>query len=312
MNRFLVPALVAVSIISLLTAVLTYLRFTPRRPIVTVGNEPISRYEYELVLDEKAGRSILTKLVYSALVTQAATKAGVMPTKQDVDARMADLQRRSPQLASTAQDPTALKELRDDVTTDLALENLRMQGVTASDAEIAAFYARNRAAFTTPSQVQTTMVVAESALDVQSAVHLLTQNVAPALIARQPRLRVAGIDGFNVDMTQLPPAVRQTIGKQVLTMKPGQIKAVPVGRYTFIFKAKGVQPAQTPSLAQIRGEVTRQVKLQKALSPQQEIAALYEANPPNFNVDRYSTFFSDIQNYNAQTMSRKKVASTQP
>ena len=44
----------------------------------------------------------------------------------------------------------------------------------------------------------------------------------------------------------------------------------------------------------VREEVARQVRLQKAPSDQAELAALYRANPPSFDMAKYGRYFSDI------------------
>jgi len=307
-KKYAVPLMAVVTVIALLSTGLTYLRWAPSRPLVTVGNEVISKYDYQTALDRQAGKTVLNKLVYTDLVRQAAQKAGVMPTDKDVDARIADLSRRNPQVAAQANDPANGRSFRDDLLTDLALENLRIHNVSASDAEIQAFYSRNKAAFTLPSQVQTTMVVTQYANDASTAEHLLQQNVSPDVIARQPRMKVAGVNGFNINMAALPPAVRENVGKTVLAMKTNQVKTLPIGQYFLTFKVKKSDAASTPPLSQIHEEVARQVKLLKADSPQATIAALYQQTQPKFTVEKYATFFSDVQQFNAQNAAKKTAS----
>ncbi len=266
------------------------------RPLVTVGSQTISRGEYYADLESLVGKQVLNKLVYTALIRQAATKANLMPTDADVDARITDLQRRSPQVAAQAQDPVIGPAFREDLKTDLALENLRIQGVTVSDAETKVFYAINRALFTLPAQAQTTMVLSQTAGDAHSALLDLKEGMEPAVIAEKPGLRVAGVNGFNVNMDALPPAVRQQISQTVLVMRPGQIKTLPIPNppqtpFFLTFKVKSAVPASLPPLSQIKDQVVRAAKLQKAVTPQQELTTLYAANPPTFSDPRYQAFF---------------------
>ncbi len=309
-KKFAVPLMAVITVAALLSTLLTYLRWAPRRPLVTVGDKVISKYDYQTALDKQAGKTVLNKLVYTALVRQAATKAGVLPTDKDVDARLADLSRRNPQVAAQANDAANGPGFRDDLLTDLALENLRVRNVSASDAEVQAFYSSHKAAFTLPSQVQTTMVVTKYRNDSVTAEHLLQQNVSPDVIARQPRLQVAGVNGFNVNMAALPPAVRENVGKTVLAMKTNQVKTLPVGSFFLTFKVKKSDAASTPPLSQIHDLVARQVKLLKADSPQATIASLYQQSQPKFAVEKYAAFFSDVQQFNAQNRT-KKTASAQ-
>lgn len=308
MKKFALPIMTAVAVLALLSTLLTYLRWAPRRPLVTVGSQVISKYDYQTALDKQAGKAVLNKLVYTSLVRQAAAQANVMPSDADVSARLADLTRRNPQVAAQANDPANGRSFHEDLVTDMALENLRIHNVTASDSEVQAFYSRNKAAFTLPSQVQTTMVVTKYANDASTAEHLLQQNVSPDVIARQPRLQVAGVNGFNVNMAALPPAVRENVGKTVLAMKTGQVKTLPIGAFYLTFKVKKSDAATTPPLSQIHDQVARQVKLLKANSPQATIAALYQQSQPKFAVEKYATFFSDVQQFNAQNGAKKTAS----
>lgn len=295
--KFLTPLLAVIAIVSIISNVLIYERFNTRKPVITVGSQPISRFEYEAATEKASGMPVLKKIVYSDLVLQAAKKAGVMPTKAEVDARLADLEAKSPQVS---QQVAANPDTVTDLTTQMALENLQIQGVTASDAEIQAYYNRNKAQFSKPSQVQTTMVISQNKADSGKAEQLLRQNVSPEGIASQPGLRVAGVGGTNVNLGGLAPALRQEIGKTVLSMKVGQIRTVPVGNFFLTFKAKSTQATEVPPLAKIKDQVARAVKLQKAISPQEEILALYKSNPPVFNNPKYADFFKDVQTAEAQ------------
>ena len=303
-QKLVLPVLITVCVLSLIGNIVQKMNARTNRPVVTVGDQAITKFDYETAQDQASGAPVLRKMVFTDLVRQAAMKAGVMPTQQDVDQRIQDLAARNPQVTAQAQN----KDYRDGLLTDLALENIRIKDVVATDAEIQSFYDRNKAAFAIPSQVQTTMVVSGRQADVDRATHLLQQDVKPDTIAAQPGLHVVGINGFSIDMSQLPAAVSQQIQKTVLSMKAGEIKTIPVNDKLFLtFKVKSARPATVPALSDIRPLVTRQVKLQKAVTPQVELAALYAANPPTFQVQRYVQYFKDIQNYNDQ----KKTASAQ-
>jgi hypothetical protein len=312
--KFLTPLLAVICVVSLIGNVLIYERFNLRKPIVTVGSDPISVYKYDQAMETTPaqqgtlGSATLRKIVFEDLVRQAATKQGLMPTEEDVKDRIAELAVHQPQMAQQAASPA----VQEDLKTDIALENLRIQNVTASDAEINAFYNNNKALFTVPSQVQTTMVVSQHQADADKAEHLLQEDVKPETIATQPGLHVAGVNGFNINMQALPPAVSQQIGKTVLSMNANEIKTISIpGGYFLTFKVKNTHPNELQPLSapKVKEQVARQVKLRKAVSPQQELATLYQGNTPVFNVSKYSSFFNDIQQNSARNT--KKTASAQ-
>lgn len=264
--------------------------------IAIVAGQAITRHDYEVALEKQAGKTVLNKLVYTVLVRQAAAEANVLPTDSEVEARIADLSRRNTQIMAQAHNPATRQDFREDLRTDIALENLRIQNITAFEDEINAFYANNKASFTLPGQAQTTVVVTHSKSDANVAESLIRQDMSPDEIASHPGLHVAGLNGFSVNWNNLPSAFREEVGKTTLAMKPGQIKTFPVNASCLTIKVKSVQDAITPPLTQIREQVARQVKLAKAVSPQQELAQLYADNLPTFSDPKYEAYFNDLNN----------------
>ena len=307
MKNVVVGSLALVAVVSLTGNVLLYKRYSTSRPLVRVGSEVIRVKDYRDTLDHDTQGSVLRKMVFTKLVRQAAAKAGLMPSSQDVDARIATLQRRNPQaLGDALQNPAKMAELRDGLTTDLALENLRLQGVTVGDSEIAAYYAAHKPEFALPTQVQTTLVVAENPVDASTAAALLQQNTPLDVIARQPRLHVAGMNGFHPTLTGMPPAVNRT----VYLMKPGEVKSVPFGSHILVFRANKTLAAVTPPLNQVKPAVTRAAKLAKAPDEAHEIAKIYHSTPVTFEVDQYAAYFADVQNApGAASVGSEKTAS---
>lgn len=290
MPRF-VPSLIAlIAVCSLVGNVLMYFRFTSARPLVTVGHRVFRRGEYQAALDQTAGKAVLNKMVYAELVRQAAAKANVTPTATDITARLTEMQRRnSPALASVPPDA-----LRSEIEAQLALENLRVKDVPATEAEVQAYYNAHRRDLALPSQVSGTLVISESAADAKTAEKLLGEGLPPDAIAAHPRLHVAGINGFQVNMAAAPPAFRAKVGQTILSMQPGQITTLPAGKWFWTFRAASHNEAVLPTLEQARADVTRQVKLLKAPSEGAEIQMLYQANKPAFDMDRYAAYFQDI------------------
>ena len=314
MKPFVAGTLVAVSAVSLTANALLYMRWSPNRPLVKVGSAVITKSDYQGAVDYQTQGAVLKKMVFADLVTQAAARAGVTPTDADVDADIADAQRRNPQALSEANmDPAKMYQLRQDVATDLALENLRIQGVPAGDAEVAAFYAQHKAAFQLPAQVMTTTVATQSAVDAATAASLLRQGISRDVIARQQRLHVVGMDGFTINFQGLPPAVSQKITAIVFGMKPGDTQTVEVGpQYYLTFRANKRLANEVPPLAQIKDQVTRMVRLTKAPTPKAELAKLYQSAQPQFNVSKYAQYFSDLDAMDVSPADTgKKTASAQ-
>ena len=315
MKPIVAGSLVAITALSLTTNALMYLRYSSSRPLVTVGSQVISKKDYLDAVDYQTQGAVLKKLVLQDLVTQAAAKAGVLPTAADVDARIADIQRRAPQLLAAANgDPAKMADFKDDLKTDIALENLRLQGVHVTDAEVADFYNRHRDPdpsknpLALPNQVQTALVVAQNSVDAVQAAALLKQNIGLDVIARQPRLHVVGVNGFTVNLQALPPAINQKISAAVFRMHPGDVQTVAVGKDYVVLRATRSSGAGIPSLAQIRPQVTRLAKLDKAIPASLEIASLYQISKPHFAVAKYEGYFDDLSQMDVKSADRKTAS----
>ena len=289
--RRVAGALGAIAVLLLVCCLVIYFRFTPARPLVTVGNRVIQRREYQDDLDAAAGKSVLTNLVFSELIRQAAAKAGVTPTPAQIDARLAQIAQHgtpSPPGMSAAQ-------IRDRMALTLALENLRVQGVPASDAEIEDFYRKNAGRFAQPARVESILVLTQSEFEAQAATSLLAKGKTAAEVAAQPDMHVDGENGFHLNFNALPVSKSQQIRLTALSMQIGQITTLPLGNFFLTIKCLHKDAANQPSLSQIREEVALMVKLSKAPSASAELARLYQTNPPKFDMQRYSAYFSDVE-----------------
>jgi len=288
----------AVAVLSLTANVLLYLRWSPQRPLMTVGGDVITRKQYQDVLDRQAGQSVLSKMVFDKLVAQAAAREGVTPTPQDVEARIKDVERRAPQqLAPFLQDPAKMADLRQDLGTSIALENLRIKDVAVPPAAVAAYYAGHPSDFKLPQQVRTNVVVTQNAVDADTASALLKRSTPPDAIARQPRLRVVGINGYNPDLTTLAPAVKAQVNAFVNAARVGDVKTLREGPYFLTFQVAASSRETLPPLAAVRDQVERAARLERAPPAQEELARLYQATPPKFNSDKYAPFFEGFQKY---------------
>ena len=289
LRRWATRVLGIIAIVALIGDVALYNRFSPFRPLVTIGHRVVRQREYMADLDGTAGKAVLSRIVYDELIQQAADKANVQPAPRDVDARLADMRRH----ATRALPPDAA--IWDQVRLQLALENLRLRGVTATDAEIAAYYDRHKAQFGTPARAHTTLVVTRSAADAARAAGFMAQGKTEGEIAAQSGMRVAGVNGFRVNLGALPPALRAPIEQAAFTMPLNQIKTFRLAADAYITLQTHSRDTQViPPLAQVHDQVARLVRLQKAPSERDELVALYHANPPSFDMARYGSYFSDV------------------
>jgi hypothetical protein len=291
-----------VAVLSLLSNIVLYKRYSTSHPIVRIGPDVITKKQYLDSLEYQSGTEVIKKMVYTILIRQAAAKAHIMPTNADIDARVAEIQRTNPQMLALANsNPVQMVLVRDDLKTDIALENLRIAAVSITPKDVQNYYDAHKQDFTLPQQVQTTMVVTTTQVDAGTAELLLQNNTPEDVIARQPRMHVAGVNGFAVNVNALGVADRNKLSKTIFAMKDGDIKTIPVQGAFLTFKVKHAAAKGVPPLSQIITQVTRAAKLEKAMPPEEMIASLYQAAKPQFDSTDYANYFNDVANYKASS-----------
>lgn len=308
MKRLLVVLLALVAVGSLLGNVLLYRRYSTNRPVVWLGDDSVVLKDYRDMLDVQAGRQVLTKMVLRKIVMNAAKKAGVVPTKDDVDRRLAFIYRRNPQALTAAnQDPVKMRLLREDMETDIALESLTIKDVKVSDAEVMAFYRKNAAAFTAPQQSQAMMALASNAVDASTAQRMmLTKDskgnltIDAGTLARQPRIKVVGIN-TNLNFQALPQDLQKDIQTRVAQLKAGSVFTVrlPVkeGPSFLIVRVERNAPAGVPALGDIKTEVERACRLAKTQAQGGTVGTLvrlYREANPRFEMTQYASYFENM------------------
>lgn len=278
----------AVAALALLALFLTYQRFSPMRVIAQAGGQAITLRDYDGVLEQKDAGKTLHDMVSAALVRQAAARAGVLPTDEDVAARLALIRQRDPSAVQAAGADGTLPLLRDQLLSQMALENLRLQNVPVTDADVSRYYESHRANFQQRARASLTLVAADTEAAAEAAAADLRDGIPPDVLATQPGMHVAGQNGYQVDLGT--PAGR-ALSDEWKTMREGEIRTARLGRQLLVVQMVAVRPAQTTPLGDIKGDVTRLVRLDKAPSADDELARLYQAEPPQFPEDKYRAAF---------------------
>jgi hypothetical protein len=295
-TKLLVVGLGVIAAGSLVGNWLLFQRYSTTRPILKMDGGAVSIKEYRDSLEYQFGKLVLTKMTMGKIVLNAAKKAGVAPTDKEVDARLADIQRRNPkQLEEARKDAIKMAELRRDLTTDIALENLTMKDVKLSEAEIRAFYNKNQSLFSVPTQSQTLIVLAQNSVDAATAASLMKQpNMTPAAIAStQPRLGVVGVN-VNPKWEELPASARARLANAVMTTPVGAVAKVPIENVTFVFRVDKRTGSGLVPYEKVHATAERMARLAKAPPREAVVARLYKDANVRFEIPRYAGYFDDI------------------
>jgi hypothetical protein len=266
------PVVIAIAIVSVIGNVFAYFRYSSSRPLITVNGTSITRKEFQDRVDYLYSKPLLSSMVWQLIVSEAAEKQGCVPSSADVDQAVDQLGRSNPSVVEAARksDPNLLI-FREDLASNLALRNLRMVGVNVTAQEVADYYAKHKMEFQLPQQTQTTLVVATNVEDANTASRLLQNGVSNDIIAQQSGLHVVGM---NATLTQPLPA---SFGEEVLNMKSGEVRIIPLGNDFGIVKARTVSNQIIPPLSAIKDQVKTACILSKSPSEIEVLTKLRSA-----------------------------------
>ena len=208
-------------------------------------------------------------------------------------------------IAPYVSDPVKMAQFRQDLGTEMALENLRIHDVALSPAQIAQYYNQHKTDFALPEQTLTTTVVSPNTTDAATAAALLRQNTPPDVIGRQPRLRVVGIGGYRPDMQILPTAFKRQTNDWAAHAGVGAVHTFQAGPFYVTLRVTRRLPAVVPPLGQVRDEVERAARLAAAPAQTEELARLYQSAKPSFNSDKYAAYFASFDQYPLGSQGKK-------
>jgi hypothetical protein len=261
MKKLTLPLVVVVAVLSIIGNVLAYFHYSGGRPLITVNGVAITRKQLQERVDYLYSKQLLSSMIWQQIVMQAAAKSGCVPSDSDVEEAVNEILRSSPSVVQNArrQDPT-LMLFKADLKSNLALRNLRMVNISVTPDEVQQYYNQHKLLFQLPQQIQTTLILTNNATDAETAQHMLLDGVSTSIIAQQPGI---GVVGVNVKLSQALP---NYVGAEVLSMKPGDVKVIPVGNSFAIVKARAVASQGVPPFNTITDQVRIACILSKAPS----------------------------------------------
>lgn len=118
--------------------------------VAVVNGKPIYRWTVVAQLEKQGGQPVLDSLVTETLVRQAIKEAGVKINQADIDAQLAEIEARLSAQSLTldqalVQEGLTRQDLIDDITLQRSAEQLVVDRVTITEAEIDTYIADNAA-----------------------------------------------------------------------------------------------------------------------------------------------------------------------
>ena len=273
-----------------------YQKYSTRRPVLAFGNGGgVSVKEYRDELEFRHGRQILRKMTLAKIVQGAATQAGVLPTDADIDYRIAELERSSPEAIQTAKaTPGGTEDVRKDLAVELSLENLGIQNVKVSDGETLAFYRNHPELFRLPRQSRVSFIVADTTVDAGAAARMLAhRETTEAMLAMEPGLHVVGLNGFQPNLEALPAEMKNRLRRTALNLAPGTVAQLELGETHVVLRGEKQQPSGVMPFDVAKSRASRLARLLKARPRDETLASLFEKANVTFEMD-YRDWFRDL------------------
>ena len=138
------------------------------RPVARVNGKPITEAQLQQTLMDWYGREALEEMIQTWIIEDAATRAEVTVTEEEVDERVREMQEAMDARAEAGQGQPfdiwlasrrmSFANYRSRVRTELLLEKLVLRQVRVTSEEVSAYYEKNRSMFREPARVQISVI----------------------------------------------------------------------------------------------------------------------------------------------------------
>jgi foldase protein PrsA len=237
--------------------------------VAVVGKQRITKSEFYKELEAGAGAEVLEGLITQAVIRQAAAAQGLNPSKSDVDAELELVRQQFPDAASfqaaLQQSGMTEEDLRENIFTSLALENLATQGVSASNEEVEDYYQAHKEEFGQPEQVRARHILVDTKQEADNIRAKLDSGADFATLAlqyskdQQTKNRGGDLGYFTKG------EMMREFEEAAFALQPGETSDPVETLYGYhIIRVEDHKQAVIPPLGDVRNEVERAVKRQKA------------------------------------------------
>ncbi len=205
------------------------------KPFAFINNAIITRAQFEHALAAAAGNQVAQSLTDNTLKMQFLAQQGVMPTAQQIDDKISEIQKNNPKvIAALAGNHQTIDDLRQQLAISMGMQTLLTQGVSVSDAEVSAFYKRNtdprtpHALFYKPASVQCEVIACANKTALKAAVDALAHGADFGAVAKQYSEDTSKANGGLLPLIvpgSLSPQQYPGMEKLMFSMAPGSVKS---------------------------------------------------------------------------------------
>lgn len=238
------------------------------RPVALVNGEPITEQQLTDALRKRAGAVVLRQMIDEQLIRQAAKKAGLTASPEEVDVKINDLRARYPSAKDfeqmVANSGQTMARLRQNYELQVLFEKLAKKEVHVSPEQCRDYYEKNKQRYRDKEQVRLRDMEFESKENARNVLKALKAGGDFAALAKEfstdPATKDKGGDMGLLPVDSLQPHFRKAVAK----LKPGEISGVFQGMGAwYLVKLEKRVPERQRSFAECKDEIRKLLERQQ-------------------------------------------------
>ncbi|MFB5198124.1 peptidyl-prolyl cis-trans isomerase [Neobacillus sp. KR4-4] len=236
--------------------------------VATIGKKSILRQDWLHELESRYGKDVLKEMVDQKVIEEMAAKYHINVSNQDVDREFRMLQ--STTNSFTQQNSKDEKGWKEQIRSNLLLEELLTKDVKVPSSELERYYQENKELFDVPPAFHLSHIVLPTQEEADKAVQELNQGSDFSTLAMERSIEEfsannGGDIGYISEGDERYPGQYIEVAKELKTGSYSMPVKVEEG-YA-IFKLDGKISGKKYSFADVREQIRRQIALEQMKSP---------------------------------------------
>ncbi len=280
-------AVIAIVVLGLVAigAVWTY---SDLKAVAKINSTAITWKQFHSALEKQSGKQLLANMIREELIRQGAAKYNIQVTDEDVAAEIDKLKAQFGSDSGLEQALTqygmTLDDLRSQIRTSLLLEAIATKDVTVNDDELKKYYEEHKDEFKEPEQVRARHILVKDEKTAGEIEKELAGGADFAELAKakseDPGSKDKGGDLGYFGKGAMDPAFE----KAAFSLKIGETSAPVKSSFGYhIIRVEDRKPERVPPFEDVRDEITRRIKREKAKPASTVIAELKDASQIKIN-----------------------------
>lgn len=286
-SRRSLTAVIAIVVLGLVAIGVVW-TYSDLRAVAKINSTSITWKEFHAALEKQTGRQLLAKMIREELIKQGAAKYDIQVTDEDVAAEVDRLKAQFGSDAGLEQALTqygmTLDDLRGQIRTSLLLEAIASKDVTINEDEVKKYYDEHKDEFKEPEQVKARHILVKDEKTAKDIEKQLAAGADFAELAKakseDPGSKDKGGDLGYFGRGAMDPAFE----KAAFSLKIGETSAPVKSSFGYhIIRVEDKKPERIPPLEEVRSEVEKRIKREKAKPASTVISELKDASQIKIN-----------------------------